>query len=133
MRIELRLLGAGVVVSGLCACATPPPATASRRGRGVAAGRNGRRTSRIADPCAEAHGEAVAALGPATQIRFDSGYEVWVYRFVEPTARAPRQERGEARARPDRAEPPPPSELVLLISPSGIVAKVRVRSATSPG
>ena len=52
-----------------------------------------------------------ARLGPAEVLRFDSGYEVWVYR----TKSAP-----EARATP---------ELVLLFDPSGQLAKLRARPA----
>jgi hypothetical protein len=54
--------------------------------------------------------EVRAALGEATVIDFDSGYEVWVYR-----------ERLKEKAKP------PPTELVLLFAPSGILAKARVR------
>lgn len=55
--------------------------------------------------------EALAALGPTTEIRFDSGYAVWVYRAraAEPDA--------------DRAE------LVILFAPSGVVKKTRLRPA----
>ncbi len=52
---------------------------------------------------------AMATLGPATEIQFDSGYTVWVYR-----ARA-----GESQA--SRAE------LVILFAPSGVVKKTRLR------
>ena len=53
--------------------------------------------------------EVIAALGPATVIQFDSGFEVWVYRAKsrEPTA---------AKA-----------EFVILFAPSGIVKKTRTR------
>ena len=51
-----------------------------------------------------------AALGEAVVIDFDSGYEVWVYR-----------ERLREKATP------PPTELVLLFAPSGILAKARIR------
>ncbi|TAK80563.1 MAG: hypothetical protein EPO20_27595 [Betaproteobacteria bacterium] len=50
------------------------------------------------------------ALGEAGVIDFDSGYEVWVYR-----------ERLKEKAKP------PPTELVLLFPPSGILAKTRIR------
>lgn len=55
--------------------------------------------------------EALAALGPATEIQFDSGYAVWVYRAraAEPDA--------------DRAE------LVILFAPSGVVKRMRLRPA----
>ena len=51
-----------------------------------------------------------AALGKATVIDFDSGYEVWVYR-----------ERLKEKAKP------PPTELLLLFAPSGMLAKTRIR------
>lgn len=47
--------------------------------------------------------DARAALGPATVIDFDSGYEVWVYR--------------------ERLGDKPPAEFVLLFDPSGILKK----------
>jgi hypothetical protein len=51
-----------------------------------------------------------AAFGEAVVIDFDSGYEVWVYK-----------ERLREKA------PPPRAEFVLLFSPSGILAKTRIR------
>jgi hypothetical protein len=47
---------------------------------------------------------------PQSEIRFDSGYEVWVYR---------QQLR-------DKQEPPRP-ELVLLFSPQDVLAKTRIK------
>ena len=54
--------------------------------------------------------DVVAALGTAIVISFDSGYEVWVYRWPgsDKTTRAA-------------------SELVLLFDPSGLATKARVR------
>ena len=54
--------------------------------------------------------EVAAALGKAIVIPFDSGYEVWVYRWrgAQPTTRAA-------------------TELVVLFDPSGRVKKTRVR------
>jgi hypothetical protein len=52
--------------------------------------------------------EVQAALGPARVVRFDSGYEVWLYRVREPGSHAE-------------------SEFVLLFSPAGVLAKTRVR------
>ena len=53
--------------------------------------------------------EVLAALGAATIINFDSGFEVWVYRAK---SRAP----AEAKA-----------EFAILFDPSGIVKKTRLR------
>ena len=55
--------------------------------------------------------EVMAALGAATVINFDSGFEVWVYRAK---SRAP----AETKA-----------EFVILFTPDGIVKKTRVRPA----
>jgi len=50
--------------------------------------------------------DVLAALGETLVINFDTGYEVWVYRL--------------ARTRD--------GEFVVLFTPSGVVAKTRVRS-----
>ena len=55
--------------------------------------------------------DVMAALGPATVVRFDSGYEVWVY-----------------RKNPLRSEAAN-AEFVILFAPSGIVKKTRIRPA----
>ena len=74
-------------------------------------------------------GAVLAALGPATAIPFESGYEVWVYRFVEPAARKPAREPTGAAASEEKRERRP-SELVMLFTPAGVVDKVRVRAET---
>jgi len=55
-------------------------------------------------------GDVAAALGKPIAIAFDSGWEVWVYRWpgAQPTARAA-------------------TELVVLFPPSGVVSKTRIR------
>ena len=55
--------------------------------------------------------DVVTALGAATVINFDSGFEVWVYR-------AKSREPAEAKA-----------EFVILFSPDGVVRKTRLRRA----
>lgn len=54
--------------------------------------------------------QVAALLGAATVVRFDSGYEVWVYRA--PAMAGARRE---------------PDEFVVLFSPAGVVRKTRVR------
>ena len=56
-----------------------------------------------------------SALGKAIVVPFDSGYEVWVYRWAGSD--------GTTRAA---------TELVVLFDPSGLVKKVRVRPGYSP-
>ena len=53
--------------------------------------------------------DVMTALGAATVINFDSGYEVWVYRA---------KSRGPAEAK---------AEFAILFSPDGIVKKTRLR------
>ena len=53
--------------------------------------------------------DVMAALGAATVIKFDSGYEVWAYR-------AKSREPAEAKA-----------EFVILFSPDGVARKTRLR------
>jgi hypothetical protein len=60
--------------------------------------------------------EVTAALGAANVIAFDSGWEVWVYRW-------PGAERSRSAA----------TELVLLFEPAGVVRKVRVRPGMPKG
>ena len=52
--------------------------------------------------------EVRAALGEATVVGFDSGYEVWVY-----------------REQPKEKAKPPTPEFVLLFGPSGVLARMR--------
>lgn len=59
--------------------------------------------------------DVMAALGQAVVIPFDSGFEVWVYRWpgAQRTSRAA-------------------TELVILFEPSGVVKKTRVRPGYGP-
>jgi hypothetical protein len=68
--------------------------------------------------------DVIAALGATLAIRFDSGYEVWVYRLSENVL-------GEQfpRRASDKAWPWAPAEFVILFAPSGVVAKTRIRPA----
>lgn len=53
--------------------------------------------------------ELIGALGPATVVKFDSGFEVWIYR---------------ARSADKTAAL---AEFVVLVAPSGVVKKTRIR------
>jgi hypothetical protein len=68
--------------------------------------------------------DVIAALGETLAITFDSGFEVWVYRLAgemsgkgRPGARSDRERGDHSRA----------GEFVVLFSPSGVVAKTRIR------
>jgi outer membrane protein assembly factor BamE (lipoprotein component of BamABCDE complex) len=109
----LAMLGAALAAAAIAAgCAMPasqvaiekPPAPVLARGvtpaaaaQAVVAGRSSK-------------ADVARALGAATVVHFDSGYEVWVYQTQE-DANAQRE----------------PSELVILFAPSGVVKKTRVR------
>lgn len=58
--------------------------------------------------------DVAAALGTGTVVKFDSGYEVWVYR---------------AKAYKPAVDAPGTNELLVLFSPSGVVKKTRIRLA----
>ena len=73
--------------------------------------------------------DVIAALGESLVIRFDSGYEVWVYRLDNAS---PRDEDPVRRFLQRKAKPPA-DEFVVLFAPSGVVAKTRVRSAPQTG
>ena len=133
MRPELRLLAVAVATTGLCACATQQPATTVAASNPSPLIATAVEMARAAESLrGRTRGEVIAARGPATIIPFDSGYEVWVYRYVEPAPRNPADKPDYAPAARQRAEGErPPSELVLLFAPSGVVAKVRVRSGST--
>ena len=59
--------------------------------------------------------DVASALGEPIAVPFDSGYEVWVYRW-----------RGRDRT------PRGATELVVLFAPSGVATKVRVRPGYPP-
>jgi hypothetical protein len=63
-----------------------------------------------------AKGEVSAALGAGNAFAFESGWEVWVYRW-------PGADRSTRAA----------TELVILFDPSGVVRKVRVRPGMAAG
>ena len=60
-------------------------------------------------PGSSTKADVAAALGPATVVRFDSGYEVWAY-----------------REKPAKSEIPG-AEFVILFAPTGVVQKTRIR------
>jgi hypothetical protein len=56
--------------------------------------------------------DVAAALGKANVIHFDSGYEVWLYRWL-------------GKGRTTRGD----TEFVILFAPDGVVKKTRLRPA----
>ncbi len=76
--------------------------------------------------------DVLEALGNTPVISFDSGFEVWVYRYAGDTpAKAGTVERSE-RAGSGNATLGL-SEFVVLFAPSGVVTKTRIRPAPPPG
>jgi hypothetical protein len=77
-------------------------------------------------PGTSTRADVLAALGESLVIRFDSGYEVWVYRLDN----AMRGDEDPVRRFLQRkVAPPAADEYVILFAPSGIVAKTRIRPA----
>lgn len=58
--------------------------------------------------------DVMAALGPATVVTFDSGFEVWVYRTKASGASEEKD------------------EFVILFTPAGVVKKTRIRRGGTP-
>jgi outer membrane lipoprotein SlyB len=73
--------------------------------------------------------DVVAALGEPLVIRFDNGFEVWVYRLADDTGGSAAAARRMAVSRSERPGPGTSAEFVILFPPSGVVAKTRIRPA----
>lgn len=96
----------------LAGCATPAGLPGGPGFAHTAAGqpmRPDEARARLA-PGASSKPEVAAALGRAVVVAFDSGQEIWVYRWPGPDGT------------PDQA-----TELVLLFPPQGPLAKMRLR------
>lgn len=129
MSAPIRIGVAAVSAVCLAGCATPPSITPSavvtssrtkviateRAKSAVAIGRSTR-------------ADVAAALGETLVISFDTGFEVWVYRLAGET-----RMHGVARTGSDEATRETGSEYVILFSPSGLVAKTRIRPAPQDG
>lgn len=119
MRKLLCMVVACLPCSGCAIDGTPGAVVTSSRANVIASARAGNAV--VAGKSTKA--DVIAALGPTQAIRFDSGYEVWVYRLAVAES-APRFTTS------DKAWPPAPAEFVILFAPSGVVAKTRVRPAS---
>ncbi|RQP22407.1 hypothetical protein [Piscinibacter terrae] len=108
-----------VFTACLCvACASPPDAATD--GAGTARTPAGQALTPQAAMDMIAIGrsrkaDVSSALGTAVVVPFDSGYEVWVYRW----------------AGADRT-PRAATELVVLFAPSGVATKARIRPGLAP-
>jgi hypothetical protein len=99
----MKLLAtAGLALLAGCAGTPPPPGTLAPEQRLVQTVIPGRTTK----------AELLAAFGPTRNLRFDSGYEVWLYQSPASGGRF--------------------SEFVILIDPQGVVSKRRQRAAAPP-
>lgn len=99
--MKLRFALCAALLAG-CATQPAPPGSiiaAERLSATVVAGRTTK-------------AELLAALGPTKSVRFDSGYEAWVYQSPAGGGRF--------------------SEFVVLIDPSGVVSKTRTRAPSTP-
>jgi len=75
--------------------------------------------------------DVIAALGKTRGIRFDSGFEVWVYRVTGDTS-ARLDLGGLFRSAGSEKGSPGATEFVILFAPSGVVAKTRIRPPPLP-
>ena len=98
--MNLRLLLCAALLAG-CATQPAPPGSVVAAERLSAVVVVGRTTK----------AELLAALGPTKSVRFDSGFEAWVYQSPAGGGRF--------------------SEFVVLIDPSGVVSKTRTRAPST--
>ena len=99
--MRLRLFACAALLAG-CATQPAPPGSvvaAERLSTSVVAGRTTK-------------ADLLAAFGPTKNVRFDSGYEAWVYQSPAGGGQF--------------------SEFVVLINPSGVVSKTRTRAPSAP-
>lgn len=111
MRTCTLMIATGLWLAG---CATPPAPVAVAPFRDPAMTLQAARDT--VTPGKTSRAELAASLGPANKVRFASGFEIWIYRDMR------------------RSNQPPgsPPELVLLLDPSGIVRKTRIKPAYPP-
>lgn len=99
--MRLRFLLCALLLAG-CATQPSPPGSvvaAERLSTAVVAGRTTK-------------AELLAAFGPTKSVRFDSGFEAWVYQSPAGGGQF--------------------SEFVILIDPAGVVSKTRTRTPAAP-
>ena len=99
--MTLRLLVCAALLAGCATQPAPPGANvaAERLSATVVAGRTTK-------------AQLLATFGPTKSVRFDSGYEAWVYQSPAGGGQF--------------------SEFVVLIDPSGVVSKTRTRAPSAP-
>ena len=106
-----RAVWVGLLCLGMAGCAGPP-AVSNAQTSGPAF-RDPAMSIQSASAAiaigASTQSEVLAALGPAIKVKFESGYEIWVYR-------------GKSSNAATR-----PAELVILFSPTGVVKKTRIK------
>ena len=99
--MKLRFALCAALLAG-CATQAPAPGSVVAAERLSATVMAGRTTK----------AELLAAFGPTKSVRFDSGYETWVYQSPAGGGQF--------------------SEFVVLIDPAGVVSKTRTRAPSMP-
>ena len=131
--IALPRILAPVFALCLAACVTlpssaPTAVVTSHRAKAIPAERT--QDSVVAGKSTRA--DVLASLGETLAIRFDSGYEVWVYRLSGDTPARNAVARSVARSGSRETERAMDAEFVILFAPSGLVAKTRISAAPQP-
>jgi hypothetical protein len=110
-------------------CAAPWESPGANDAAGIVSARNASDAITVGK---STRSEVIAALGKATVISFDSGFEVWVYQYQ---GDASSRDRGMERNGVAVAENGMrgPAEFVILFTPSGVVTKSRICPLPPPG
>jgi len=98
-------------ISGCAGPSGPPPGAAPAKAAVIAP----QAAQALVLPGQSTKADVEAALGRADVVRFDSGWDVWAYRW-----------RGQQRT--TRGD----TELVILFGPDGVVRKTRIRPPYPP-
>lgn len=113
----MKVTALALLVASLAGCAGPgrPALQAGAPGIVALPGMTPQRAKDLVVIDRSTRPEVAAALGKPIAIPFDSGWEVWVYRWpgAQPTPRAA-------------------TELVVLFPPAGPVRKARIRPGYAP-
>jgi hypothetical protein len=123
-----------VFVAGCALPGTPPVASGTATANFIAA-RNAAEAIAIGK---STQADVIAAFGKAAVVSFDSGYQVWVYwitdeRVTGESAGKPGWMSRFLHAASEEEMARGKTEFVILFTPSGVVAKIRIRPAPAPG
>src|ERR1700691_4161982 len=110
------------VCACVAGCAAPWESPGANGAAGIVSAQNARDAITVGT---STRTDVIAALGKTTVISFDSGFEVWLYRY-QGDASSKASGMGSRGIDASENGTRGPAELVILFTPSGTVAKSRI-------